>query len=126
MTHRFSLAIGLLLALGFSSCSEEHDLHVDLHDPVQGAIFAPGDEIHCDFEIHSSSELQRYVIEIHPEGSSSWNHFEESPVSGKNVDIHKDVVVPAGTSAGDYHLSVWAFNQAGDSAKAEVDIKIEP
>jgi hypothetical protein len=126
MKLSFAFAAVLLLAAGFSSCTENHELHVDLHDPVQGAIFSPGDEIHCDFGIHSNSELLRYTIEIHSMDSTAWNYFEENPVTGKNADIHKDILVPAGTSSGDYHFRVWAYNQQGDSAHAEVGFKIEP
>lgn len=126
MKLSYAFAAVLLLAVGFSSCSETQELHVDLHDPVEGAKFSPGDEIHCDFGIHSNTELLRYTIEIHGMDSAAWNYFEENPVSGKNVDIHKDLYVPAGTVSGEYHFRVWAYDQVGDSAQAEVGFTIEP
>jgi len=125
MKRSFAFAAVLLLAAGISSCTENHELHVDLIAPTNGQAFSIGDDVHFDMHAHSNNELSKYRIEIHPEGSSSWEFEQEWPLTGKDVDVHHhEIVVPATASAGDYHFEVMVFTQAGDSASKHVDIKV--
>jgi hypothetical protein len=118
------LLFGCIVAMALFSCSDEHAFHVDLHEPGSGQTFSIGDDIHCDFSIHSNSELTKYTIDIHGSDSLAWEYSFESPTVGTSVDIHRDIPIPASTTPGEYHMEVWAYAQDGDSAGAEVHFNV--
>ena len=125
MKTTLALTTLLMAAVGFSACSESHELSVELLAPTNGQAFSIGDDIHFDMHVHAGEELSKYRIEIHPEGTSSWEVNQEWPLTGKDVDVHHhEIVVPATAAAGDYHFEVMVFTQSGDSARQHVDIMV--
>lgn len=124
MKQNLSFVFGCMAALTLFSCADEHHFHVDLHEPTAGQTFSIGDDIHCDFGIHSEAELLSYTIDIHGSDSLGWEYSFESPATGTSVDIHRDIPIPASATPGEYHLEVWAYTQDGDSAGAEVHFNV--
>ena len=138
-----SLSVVGLFAL--MSCGDDDEVvdvtapTITLIEPEMGEEFDAGGEIHFDAIFEDDIALSTYNITIHDNfdghahGRLSAEPFafnQSFTLTGKVDDVHEDIAIPAGTTAGPYHFIVEAIDAAGNSttfvegSSVEIDIWI--
>jgi len=72
-------------------------------------------DIHNNFDCHSHGRVL----------ATPWQVLEVNDVNGNNIEIEKEIQVPAETAAGDYHLQILCLDESGNEAEPVIySIKI--
>ncbi len=86
-----------------------------------------GSDLHVEATIVAEGTIQTVKIEIHPEGSGTWE-FDTTytKFSGlKNATFHEHIDIPLTVEAGDYHFHLVVTDQQGNQVMAESELAIQ-
>lgn len=137
--NRFPFLVLTALALAFTSCSDDEDDNDDngaaadsqkptisISEPTDGATISAGSNMHFEATFSDNEGLAEAVVDIHNNfdghdhdkrsTSSAFSYKETFEISGKEWEMHEDIAIPAGAEAGEYHLSVYAVDKAGNQS----------
>lgn len=127
-----------LALLGFTACEKDDDSDsskpvITLETPTNEQEFEPGDNISVKGSITDNEALASYKLDIHYGGdhdhgkvASEWTYVQTWEASGKLVNFEHSVSIPADTEHGEYHVIVYATDEAGNEAElVEADVIIE-
>jgi hypothetical protein len=123
-----------LLAIGFAFTACEKEAAPDTQRPVITVINPagdhvdkePGDTLSLSALFTDDVELLNGKIDIHLAGdhshrvSSGWEWAKVYTIGGKESTINENVVIPASTDTGEYHITFEGTDKAGNTATAVV------
>lgn len=86
-----------------------------------------GSDMHLEAEIVADEKIDNVTVEIHPEGSGTWEfdttYTEFSDL--RNTTFHKHIDIPVTADAGDYHLHFTVADMLGNETTEESELTIQ-
>jgi hypothetical protein len=118
---------------------------LEITEPVNGEFLAAGEDVHLLGTLSDDRELAEFQVDVHNnfDGHAhgrvtgtlddpsllKWSITERFPVpAGRmsyDIDLHDELIVPANTMAGPYHLIVSAVDKAGNATNYQDDSTVE-
>lgn len=119
----------ILVAASITSCEKTAKPsivleEVGLNNNKTGII---GSDLHVEAEITAEGTISSVIVEIHPEGSGTWE-FDSTYVEFtglKSTTFHKHIEIPLEAEAGDYHLHISVTDMDGNAATAESEFVLQ-
>ncbi|KJD34379.1 protein containing PKD domain-containing protein [Tamlana nanhaiensis] len=139
------LAIILLVAIGFTSCSNDDDSVTYDAPQITNFEFGEGSthstepvaykgaDIHMEAEILAEATISSISVDIHAhdltlaDGEVEWD-FEQTYTDASyqviNTTFHEHIDVPSNIPAGEYHITLTVVDELGNSTEVEGHIEI--
>jgi hypothetical protein len=125
-----AIILAALSMLTLNSCKEEilqpvitlSELGLD-----NSKVAYIGADLHIEAEIVAEGTINTVVVEIHPEGTATWE-FDTTytEFAGlKNTTFHKHIEIPHTAEAGDYHFHLVVTDNEGNQITSEAELSIE-
>ncbi|MDR1896142.1 MAG: DUF4625 domain-containing protein [Prevotellaceae bacterium] len=136
--------ISLVMAAMFISCDKKDSGDttkpvINLIEPEEGDVLLIGSDVHFEMELSDDEMLHSYKVEIHnnfdghshetkadSEDTVDFSFDRSWDVSGKkNADIHHhEIIIPENATPGDYHLTVFCTDAAGNESHVVINIEL--
>lgn len=143
-----SLLILIMMAVSCDTGNEERDVTapvLEITDPANREFYVAGGDLHIEGVLTDDFELAEFQVDVHHNfdghghgrvtGTQDdpnlmrWSFKQSFPVPAgrKNYDIHlhDDILIPANTMAGPYHLIISAVDKSGNATSYQDDSTVE-
>lgn len=119
----------LISALVLSSCKKDEEKpQINVDAPADHAEFAPGDEVHSEFEFTDNEALASYSVHIANEDGShneDFNFEKEGNISGTSYTFHQHFDIPTTITPDHYMIVIQVLDMEGNMAEESVEFHVE-